>query len=69
MLLLPAIKLQREMSAAGPGSIKLEPAIRDLCEALPTRSMVNLYPAWSLEIVENLERFTNLREIFAQGPC
>ena len=26
-------------------------------------------PAWSLEIVENLERFTNLRVILAQGPC
>ena len=25
--------------------------------------------SWSLEIVENLERFTNLRVILAQGPC
>ena len=25
--------------------------------------------AWSLEIVKNLEDFTNFRVILAQGPC
>ena len=43
--------------------------MRDLCEALPTGSMAKVCPAWSLEIVENLERFTNLRVILALGPC
>ena len=28
--------------------------------------MAKVCPAWSLEIVENLERFTNLRVILAQ---
>ena len=32
-----------------------------------TSSMAKVCPAWSLEIVENLERFTNLRVILAQG--
>ena len=25
--------------------------------------------SWSLEIIENLERFMNLLDILAQGPC
>ena len=25
--------------------------------------------SWSLEIIENLERFMNLRDILAHGPC
>ena len=57
------------MPAAGAGLMYLEPAIRDLCEALLTGSLAKVCPAWSLEIVVNLERFTNLLVILAQGLC
>ena len=58
------------MLAAVLGSMSLEAANRDLRKALPTGSMARPFPdAWSLETVENLQRFTNLRVIFAQGPC
>ena len=57
------------MCAAGPVSQQLEPAKRDLREALPPGSMVRVCPhAWSLEIAENLESFTNFRVILVQGP-
>ena len=57
------------MCAAGRVSQELEPAKRDLREALPPGSMVRVCPhAWSLEIAENLESFTNFRVILVQGP-
>ena len=31
--------------------------------------MAKVCPTWSLEIVENLEHFTNLRVILVQGSC
>ena len=36
--------LQYKMPGAGPGSMELEPAIRDLRKALPTDSMAKVCP-------------------------
>ena len=62
--------MHHKMAAGGLGSMKVEPGKRDLREAPPTGSMARLAPhVWSLEIIENLEGFSNLRVIFLQGPC
>ena len=50
--------------------MELESGYRDLRKALHTSSMARVCPqAWSLEFVENLERFTNSRVILAEVPC
>ena len=62
--------LQRDMPAAGPGSMEPELANSDLYEALPTGIIARVcQQAWSAGVIEKLKCFTNLRDILAQWPC
>ena len=56
------------MAEAVFGPTKLE-AAGSICNCSPTHCQhAKAAPTLSLDIAENLERFTNLRVIFPQGP-
>ena len=57
------------MPGRGLGSMSLETANGDLRDALPNGTLTRVSPhRWSLEIVNNLECFMNLRLILAHRP-